>query len=386
MANDSDLYALLGVQKSASSDEIRRAYRKLAHQNHPDLNPNDKAAEERFKTISAAYDVLSDTDKRSRYDEFGPAGLREGFDAEQARAYQRWGGAGAQAAGQDFQGGFHPYGGGGAQEFDLGDIFGDFFGGGASAGAGPGRRRKARGPDIAARVEIDLPQALAGTEIKLQVPTSKTCQACHGAGAEPGSKPEPCSDCHGRGSVQAVNGPMSMRTRCPSCGGKGERARACSACAGTGHAASNDVVTVRIPPGADNGSKLRVAGRGAAGKGGGAPGDLVIEMVVRPHPCFTRSGLDLTLTLPVTLAEAYVGANVEVPTPTGSVSLKVPARSQQGAKMRLRGKGVKRGDQQGDLYVVLDVRLPDSDDPKVAEAVQVIGQAYGSDVREHVRF
>lgn len=319
MASERDLYARLGVSKTASEAEIRSAYRKLARQYHPDMNPGDKKAEERFKDVSAAYDVLSDAKKRPLYDEFGDMGLREGFDAQKARAYQRQahsGYAGAGGEGNPF-GGFDFGGGGGAGGFDLRDLFNNMRG-------GPGAARPRRGRDVMAAVEIDLVQALRGAEVRFQ---------------------------------------------------KG----------GTADSPQADTVTVRIPPGADQGSRLRVPGHGEPGMAGGPPGDLVLETVIRPHPYFRRDGRDLTLRFPVTIDEAYNGATVEVPTPTGKVSLRIPEHSQQGTRLRLRGKGVTRGKQTGDLYVELEVRLPDTDDAKFAEAARAAREAYAQPLRDDIR-
>ncbi|HET6346006.1 MAG TPA: DnaJ C-terminal domain-containing protein, partial [Myxococcota bacterium] len=289
-------------------------------------------------------------------------------------AYQRWS-HGRQATGQPFESE--------VVDFDLGDVFGDFFGG---TGGGGGRRQRAgRGADLAAVVEIDLGQALRGTEVQLEIPNQATCGVCRGSGVESGGASQTCTDCRGAGTVQAVQGPVSLRTRCPSCAGTGKKGPRCGHCHGSGREPGSDTVTIRIPPGADNGSKLRVSGRGAPGSGGAAAGDLVIETRVRPHPFFRREGLDLHLKLPVTLDEAYNGATVEVPTPTGAVNLRIPPRSQQGARLRLRGKGVKRSEQSGDLYVELDARLPDADDANVAEAVRVVSRAYVRPVRQEVR-
>ncbi len=304
MKKSGDLYATLGVEKTASADELRRAYRKLARKLHPDVNPGDKAAEDRFKEVSAAHEVLSDPKKRALYDEFGEGGLREGFDAENARQYQKWadrGGARPSPGGRGF-----------ASSFDFADIFGEFFGG---EGHAP------KGQDLLATVEVELGQALRGTEVRLEVP---------------------------------ING-------------------------------ATEVVTVRIPAGADEGSRLRVPGRGAVTGAGGARGDLIIETRVRPHPYFQRRGLDLFLRLPVTLAEVYGGAAVTVPTPTGEVKLRVPARSQNGDELRLRGKGVARGNKRGDLYVTLDVRMPDSEDEALAAALREAEKSYTVPVRQNIR-
>jgi DnaJ-class molecular chaperone len=291
-----DLYHTLGVQKGATPDAVRKAYRKLARQHHPDVNPGDKKAEEQFKKISAAYEVLSDEKKRAAYDEFGEASLQGGFDADKAREYQRWQNT-RQTRSRDFDQG--------PIEFDFADFFGR-------------ARGPARGADLRAAVEMDLRQAIEGSEIGADIP------------------------------------------------GQG-------------------VVRVRIPPGADTGDVVRIPGKGAPGPRGGPAGDLVIEMVVRPHPWIRRDGLDLTMRLPVDVDEAYNGASVDVPTFEGTVALKVPPRSQNGAKLRLRGKGVKRKEQRGDLFVELDVRMPDAADEELAAALRKAKQAYSAPVRKEMR-
>lgn len=305
------LYDILGVARSAPDDEIRSAYRKLARKYHPDVNPGDTAAEDRFKKVSAAYEVLSDSDKRKAYDEFGEESLKGGFDPEKARAYQKWQqqrSRGAAPFAEDFRraGGAGPFGAGDV-EFDLGELFG-----GRRA-----RRRAAQGRDVHAMVDMDLRQAIKGGEVTLDVP---------------GRKP----------------------------------------------------VAVRIPPGADDGSIIRLRGKGGAGAGGAPPGDLVIETRVRPHPFVRRDGQDLYLRVPVSLDEAYNGATIEIPTFDGPVKLRVPPRSQPGQKLRLRGKGVPRKDASGDLYVELDVRLPDRDDPALAEAVRAARDAYSTPVKREI--
>ena len=298
------LYETLGVEKTASADEVRKAYRKLARKHHPDVNPGDKAAESTFKSIASAYEILSDDAKRKAYDEFGDASLQGGFDPEKAREYARWQNTRQRRNSQFTQDG--------PVEFDLGDLFGGggFPGGGARAAHGP-----RRGRDLQAQVEIDLRQAIEGTEMEADLP--------------------------GHGPVR-----------------------------------------VRIPKGADTGSILRVPGKGSPGRDGGPPGDLLIETVLRPHRFLRREGLDLHVTLPVTLDEAYNGAGVDVPTFEGSVVLKVPPRSQQGTKLRLRGKGVPRKDQRGDMIVELDVRLPDLPDEALATALRSASAAYARPVRE----
>lgn len=288
-------YEILGVPKTADADTIRKAYRKLARKHHPDVNPGDAKAEDTFKGISAAYEVLGDDKKRAAYDEFGDASLAGGFDAAKARSYQQWQDTRQQRASR-FDGG--------PSEFDFADLFGR-------------ARGPARGQDLQATVQMELRQAVEGAEISLDLP------------------------------------------------GQG-------------------VVRVRIPPGADTGSVIRLAGKGAPGARGGPPGDLLIETHVRPHAFLRRDGLDLSLTLPVTLDEIYNGASIEVPTFDGPVMLKIPPRSQNGAKLRLRGKGIQRKDTRGDLFAVLEVRLPDRADDALAAALRASTEAYTAPVRQEL--
>ena len=371
MANADDLYARLGLTSSATAEEIKKAYRKLARKWHPDLNPGNADAEENFKQIAGAHDVLSDPEKRKLYDEFGADGLRGGFDPEQARArpYDYAGGGGARSRG----GG----GGGGDFDFDIDELFG--------RRASPRAAAPRAGHDIGARVELDFVDALRGAEFKVDVPSESACTVCAGSGDQPGTRATSCSDCGGRGRRQVVQGPMSFVTTCPTCDGEGTVRPKCQACAGEGVLHEMRTITVRIPPGAEHGSVLTVRGKGGPGRNGGPPGNLVIETLVRPHPHFRREGLDLSLTLPVTLAEAYSGASVAIPTLDGSVQLKIPARSQSGARLRLRGKGVARKEERGDLYVELSVRLPDQADDTFATAVAAASSLYSEPVREEIR-
>ncbi|MDB4953661.1 MAG: dnaJ [Myxococcales bacterium] len=379
----SDLYQDLGVKKTATADEIRKAYRKLARKHHPDVNPGKPEQAEKFKKVTNAYEVLSDDKKRKAYDEFGDDALRTGFDPDKERAYQEQArqaqraGGGFRGGGAGFPGGGFPGGGAGGQgdfDFDLGDL----FGGGMSGGGRPARTGPRPGEDIVARVDLDLPQAIRGIELSVDAPTGQTCTTCKGAGTL-GAK---CTQCGGTGRVNAAQGPMRIVAACPRCGGSGKEP--CPTCHGSGVITGTRKVTVRIPPGADNGDRLRVPGVGAPGTQGGPPGDLYIEVNVRPHRHFRREGLDLTLSLPVTVDEAYVGATLSVPTADGSVQLKIPPRSQTGQKLRLRGKGIKRGTTTGDQYVELSVRLPDQDNPQFAEAAKAARTAYSKPVREEV--
>jgi curved DNA-binding protein len=289
-----NLYETLGVKRDASIDDIRKAYRKLARKHHPDVNPGNKAAEEKFKSVSTAYEVLSDEKKRAAYDEFGDASLQGGFDASKAREYTRWQQRREQRASR--------FDDAGPIEFDFSELFNR-------------QRGPSRGRDLHAVVQMDLRQAVEGAEVSLELPEQGT-------------------------------------------------------------------VRVRIPPGADTGSVIRLPGRGAPGPRGGPPGDLVIETEVQPHPVLRRDGLDLYLTLPVTLDEAYNGASVDVPTFEGTVVLKIPPRSQNHARLRLRGKGIERKATRGDLFVELDVRMPDQADEALAAALRASARAYGKPVRE----
>lgn len=376
MVNEPDLYAVLGVAKSASDDEIRRVYRKLAREHHPDLNPGKPEAEERFKAIAAAYDVLSNKEKRALYDEFGSEGLRGGFDPEQARAYRRW--ANARESSSAGQGSGLPFEGA-PFEFDLDDLLGRTRGRTRAASPFP-----VAGADVAATVDLDFASALRGIEVELSVPSLVDCSACGGSGARSGTAARPCEGCGGHGRTQAVRGPLRMTVTCPVCGGRGEVHEPCDTCDGKGTLEGVERVRVRIPPGAASGDELRVRGKGGPGLLGGAPGDLIIHTRVKPHPHFERDGLDLRLRLPLTIGEAYSGTSISVPTPSGAVRMKVPPRSQQGAELRLRGKGVARGTDRGDLYVVLDLRMPDRDDEALSALMSQLDAYYTTDLREGV--
>ncbi|MBN1962938.1 MAG: DnaJ domain-containing protein [Deltaproteobacteria bacterium] len=314
-----DLYDTLGVSRGATTAEIKRAYRKLARKYHPDVNHGQPHNTERFKSISSAYEVLSNPEKRKLYDEFGDMALHGNFDPEKARAYKNWQSAGS---GSPFSG----FGGNGfsnVSDVDLSDLLGDLFGQHTRGGRRGNRWRGAsRGADITATVEIDLPAAINGTEVTL--------------------------------NIAGVDG------------------------------ANYREVTVRIPPGADNGSRLRVPGRGHPGVGGAPAGDVIIETKVRPHPYFRRDGLDLFLNLPITLDEAYNGALVDVPTPGGSVSLRISPHSQSGKRLRLRGKGIKRGNKFGDLYVDLVITLPESHNKELAQALKAAQVLYDKPLRADI--
>jgi len=368
-----DLYETLGVSPTASPEEVKKAYLKLARKLHPDVNPGDKSAEGRFKEVSAAYEVLSDPEKRKLYDEFGEDATRIGFDPEKARAYQAWK---SQAGAQEAQG----FGGfGGAAEgwdFDLGDLFGETLRGG---------RGPRRGADLQTALAVDLAAAARGTEKTLGLRRPTACDSCGGKGTRtaPGTTSQ-CSVCGGTGATSVAQGPLRFRAPCGECHGTGERpGPACSDCEGQGQRLEDVRLSVRVPAGIDDGATLRLRGQGEPGQRGGPAGDLLVTIQVRHHPLFRREGQDLHLELPVTVAEAMLGAKIDVPTLDGAIQLTIPPRSQSGRKLRVRGQGL-HGPKAGDLYVRLVVKVPELSEARLAEARQAaerLEALYGEDVR-----
>ncbi|HHH29800.1 MAG TPA: J domain-containing protein [Polyangiaceae bacterium] len=382
MPKETKLYKALGVAPTASADEIKRAYRKLAAKHHPDKRGGN---EERFKEIATAYEVLGDPDKRKLYDEFGEVALSSGFDADKARAYA--------AASTPFESGFE---GGGVNLEDLLRGMSGFGGGpfdgvpfsgdprSSFSGFGGGRRRGRSGlagEDLHATVELDLASAIRGTRVELEVPREEACRSCKGTGEVASSNEATCAECDGSGRRQVNRGNVRMVATCTRCGGAGRVVTPCGSCGGVGQKRRRRKLTVRIPPGADDGSTIRLKGKGRPGVGGGPPGDLIIETKVKPHPLIRRDGLDLTMKVPVTLEEAYLGAEIDVPTFAGNVKLRVPPGSQNGTKLRMRGKGVARGKKRGDFYVELDVRMPPAGDPSLEKALRGTNRVYDRPVR-----
>jgi molecular chaperone DnaJ len=371
---DQDFYNILGVKRNASQDEIRKAYRKLARKYHPDINPGNKEAENKFKEISAAHEVLSDSAKRKLYDEFGEAGLASGFDPDKARAYRQWQDQSAST--------------GGSPQFDLGDL-GDLFGEFGGLFRGGQRAQRAgpmRGEDIEAGLDIDFLDAVRGFQTALTLRRSVLCETCNGSGTKPESSPQTCPNCGGKGTQSVSQGTLQFRQTCPRCGGTGRLPGSpCASCGGSGRVTRSDTIRVNIPPGAETGKTIRVPGKGEAGIRGGPPGDLFIVPRVRPHPIVTRSVRDLTMELPLTVGEALRGATVEVPTPMGTVSVKIPPGSQSGQLLRIRGKGVQAHGKTpaGDLYLRLMVRVPKDGVPQ--EIAEQIDRAYTEDVRKGMR-
>ena len=348
-----DYYSVLGVSREATPDEIKRAYRKLARQHHPDANREDPDAGERFKEVTRAYEVLSDPDKRQRYDMFGD---------------ER---AGAGAAG------FSDFGG-------ISDLFQTFFGGGV-AGAGA-RRGPARGADILAEVVLALEEAAVGAERDVNLDTLVECEECAGSGAAPGTYPSRCRECGGTGEVRSARrtmlGNVITASACPVCGGTGERIDdPCKRCSGQGRVRVSDTLTVRIPAGVDDGAQLRVTGRGQAGTRGGRSGDLYVSIRVTPHPIFRRAGNDLGCEVSVPMTIAALGGEIEVPTLEEPESIDISPGTQSGEVVRLKGKGMPRVDRggRGELVVLLKVDTPTDLDVEQAELLQQLAQLRGED-------
>ena len=330
-----DYYEVLGVGKDAAEADIKKAYRRLAMKLHPDRNAGDTKTEAEFKDVKEAYEVLSDQQKRATYDQFGHAGL----DAQ-------------AAAGRGGQG-FNP---GDAFGDIFGDVFGDIFGGGRR-----GRSTVFRGADLRYELALTLEQAVFGDTVNLQLPTLVICKTCEGSGAKPGTKPVTCRTCEGNGQVRMTRGHFSIQQPCPTCRGSGQQIeQPCSSCQGRGRIQKNKTLAVKVPPGVDNGDRIRLSGEGEAGQNGGPSGDLYVEIHIQPHEIFQRDGADLSCVIPISYATAVLGGTVEVPTLGGEVALKIPPETQSGRAFRLRGKGVRpvRGSGPGDLYCRVEVETP----------------------------
>ena len=351
MAEKRDYYEVLGIGKNATDAEIKSAYRKLAKKYHPDLNPGDKTAEEKFKEVNEANDVLSDPEKRKRYDQFGFAGVDPNY------------GAGQGGYGGGFGGGF-----GGAGGVDLGDIFGDLFGGGfggfgGSSRANPNAPRK--GHDIQASVILTFEEAAHGCTKKVTLNRQQTCPDCNGSGCEPGSSPETCTQCNGRGYVVTQQrtpfGVMQSQQPCPHCGGRGTIIKnPCKTCRGTGKTSARKTLEVKIPAGIDDDQNIALRGQGDAGTNGGPAGDVIVHVAVKTDNVFERDGYDVYVRVPITYSQAVLGAEIEVPTVDGKVAQKIPEGTQSGTKFRLRGQGIQylNGRGRGDQYVIVDVEIP----------------------------
>ena len=343
MADKRDYYEVLGLKKGASDDEIKKAYRELTRKYHPDANPGDQAAADKFKEASEAYSVLSDPEKRRQYDQFGHAAFDGGA-----------GGAGG-FGGFDFNGG------------DMGDIFGDIFG---DMFGGGSRQRQSNGPvkgaNIKTTVRVSFTDAVFGTQTELELPLKDECTVCHGTGAQPGHQPETCSKCAGKGQVvytqQSLFGMARTVSVCPDCGGSGKIIKyKCSNCAGSGYVKSKKKIQVAIPAGIDNGQSIRIREKGDPGVNGGPRGDLLVEVAVSRHPIFQRQGIDIYSSAPITFAQAALGGDVRIKTVDGEVEYTVKPGTQTDTRIRLRGKGVpslRNKSIRGDQYVTLVVQVP----------------------------
>jgi molecular chaperone DnaJ len=344
-----DYYEVLGVDRSAGADEIKKAYRRLAVKYHPDKNPGDKEAEEKFKEVSAAYEILSDPAKRQRYDQFGHDAFRSGR-----------GGGGPSVDPFDIF----------SQVFGGGSIFDTFFGGGGGGRSSTGPQP---GADLRYDMEIDFEDAVFGAERTIEVPRPETCERCHGSGAEPGTSRKRCPTCGGTGQTTVTQGFFSIRQRCPTCGGGGEVIeQRCSGCHGEGRVSRTKRIQIHIPAGVDNGSRLRVSGEGEGGRRGGPAGDLYVVLHVKPHELFRREGDDLACDVWVPITTAILGGTIAVPTIGGTAELRIPAGTQHGTTFRLRGKGVPsiRGYGRGDQHVKIQIDIPSNLSPEQRAKLQ----------------
>jgi len=356
-----DYYEILGVSKSVDAAELKKAYRRLAMKYHPDRNPDDAEAEAKFKEAKEAYDVISDTEKRAAYDQFGHAAFEGGM-----------GGAG---------GGF----GGGAGAGGFGDIFGDMFGD-IFGGGGRGQRQR-RGADLRYNMDLSLEEAVRGTEMNITVPRMSTCKTCSGSGAKKGSTPKSCGTCHGQGQVRIQQGFFSVQQTCPQCHGKGSIiSDPCDDCHGQGRVQENKKLSVKIPAGVDEGDQIRLSGEGESAGSGGVNGDLYVSVSLKKHAIFTREGVDLHCSVPVSYATLALGGELEVPTLNGRAKLKVPAGTQSGKLFRLRGKGVKNVRNAGfvgDLYCAVEVETPVNLTKRQKELLQEFDQTIHEGGRQH---
>lgn len=330
-----DYYEVLGVARDADEEAMKKAYRRLAMKYHPDRNPDDKSAEDKFKEAKEAYEILSDASKRAAYDRFGHAGVDQQ--------------AGMGAGGPGF----------GSFADAFSDIFGDIFGG--AGGRGGGRSSVYRGADLRYNLEITLEQAAHGTDTKIRIPSSEECGTCKGTGAKPGTQPKTCGTCGGAGQVRISQGFFSIQQTCPTCHGTGKVVTdPCGTCHGAGRVKTHKTLAVKIPAGVDDGDRIRLAGEGEPGSNGGPPGDLYVQLAIKAHPVFQREGADLHCEMPITFATAALGGEIEIPTLDGSAKIRIPAETQSGKTFRLKGKGIKalRASVHGDLFCHVVIETP----------------------------
>lgn len=364
--NKRDYYEVLGVEKSASDADLKKAYRRLAMKYHPDRNPDNQEAEEKFKEAKEAYEVLADSQKRKLYDQFGHDGVE---------------GAGG------FGGGAGGFGGAGAGGFSdvFSDIFGDIFGGGQGGHGGAGQYSQ-RGADLRYNLTLTLEEAVLGTTTQIKVPTLVACKECDGSGAAKGSKPTGCTDCGGVGQVRMQQGFFTVQQTCPTCHGTGQVIlNPCNSCRGQGRIQDHKTLSVKIPPGVDDGDRIRLSNEGEAGLHGGPSGDLYVQVSLRPHPIFDRDGNDLHCEVPISFVTAAIGGELDVPTLKGKVKLKIPPETQSGKLFRLRGKGVRavRSGVVGDLLCRVLVETPVNLSKEQKETLQKFEKGLHSDGKNH---
>ena len=357
-----DYYEILDVQKNATEKEIKKAFKRLAMKHHPDRNQdNQDEAEVKFKEGKEAYDILSDSQKRAAYDQFGHAGVEQSAGMG--------GGAGA----------------GGSFSDVFGDVFGDIFGGGGGGGS-HGGQRVYRGADLRYNLTLDLEEAVRGTSVNIRVPTFVSCEPCGGSGAKKGTKPTTCTTCGGHGQVRMQQGFFSLQQTCPRCHGNGKMiSDPCTSCKGQGRVEKNKTLSVKVPAGVDNGDRIRLTGEGEAGENGGPTGDLYVQMSVREHKIFQRDGSDLYCEVPIAITAAVLGGELDVPTLSGQVKLKIPAETQTGKMFRLRGKGVKsvRGSTTGDLMCKVSIETPVNLTKKQKELLEEFDKSLKEDSKNH---
>lgn len=372
---EQDLYKILGVDKNATQEQIKKAYRKLARKYHPDVNPGNKEAEQKFKEISMAYEVLGNEEKRRLYDEFGPDSLKAGFDPEKAREYAKW----KEAASKTYYGPRETY----YQSYE--DLFGDFID--LESGIFKSRKAPIKGADVEYHMKVDFISALRGFSTQININRAKICPECLGKGTDPKGLLSTCPTCKGSGRLELAGGPLYLSRPCPTCKGHGQISPPCKACEGSGKVIGNETIKVNIPPGVKTGSKVRVQGKGEPGKNGGPDGDLYIVIEVEPHPILRREGDDLYMDLPIGIHEAIMGATVTVPTLDGAVNVKIPPKSQGGQLLKVKGKGVQnpKTKEKGDLYLRLQIKVPTTDDEKAKQLVEELGKYYKEDLRSQIR-
>lgn len=368
-----DYYDILGVSRDADDKQIKKAFRKLARRYHPDLNPNNKEAEQRFKEVNEAYEILSDPEKKKQYDTYGHAAFEAGFQG--GEGFRPWG---------ERPGGFDSTSTG---DRGFGSIFEDLFGDvfGTRRGAQPAPEH---GKDLFYNMEIDLKDAFSGTSTNINVQKEVPCDRCYSTGEEPGAVKTTCLVCRGKGTIESGRGFIRYSSTCTNCNGRGTVSSMCRLCGGKGTTYKTEQISVKIPPGVDNGTKVRVAGKGGAGIRGGRPGDLYLIISIHPHPFFERKGDDLYCEIPVAINEAALGARIEVPTMDGMASMTIPPETQGGQMFRLKGKGMPhlKGGGSGDQYIKINIAIPKDISEEDKGLIKKISTLYKENPREHIRF